>query len=157
MPRGRGGQNNRTDLPGKVPVMTAPDQTYGKETAQAQSQKILPLTAPTMPGGGGPGSPAAPAAGGGGAPPPSFPAPGPTGADQGGLGAPPQTPAPATQGLPSGPGAGPEVAGPLMKQAIAMRASEQGTLQSLLSHLASQPGASSITKSLASAAGIRTS
>lgn len=129
--------------------MSAPDQAYGKRTAQEQSQKILPIQTPGI---------AAPSAST--AIPAATPntmegmGAGPTGADQGGLGAPTASPAPATQGLPQGPGAGPEIAGPLMKQHLAMQASEQGTLQTLLTHLSSQPGASSITKALASAAGI---
>ena len=152
MPRARGGQNNRTDLPGKVPVMAAPDQEYGKQTAQEQSQRIIPI-------GGTPIPSASPTPGGGPAgPPPATPQAmplGPNPGELGGISAPPAVPAPATQGLPTGPGAGPEVAGPLMKQHLAQQASEQGTLQTLLQHLASQPGASSITKSLASAAGVR--
>lgn len=152
MPRARGGGNNRTDLPGKVPVTTAPGQEYGKQTAQAQSQKILPISTPGV---AEPSASSPPTAGSAPAPPPIPASMGPTPGELGGLSAPPAVPAPPTQGLPQGPGAGPEVAGPLLRQHLAQQASEQGTLQTLLTHLSSQPGASSITKSLASAAGVR--
>ena len=133
--------NNRHDLltpaaPGRS--MTQPDQEYGKVTAQEQSQKILPV---------GPGQQASPN------PAPAAVAPGP--APAGGV--------PAPAGLPrlepgefSAPQLSPqhEAAGQaLVRQAQAAAATgEQATLKTTLAHLASQPNASSVIRSLASAA-----
>ena len=135
--------NNRIDLPGKVPVMAAPDQAYGRVTAQQQSQKMLPVAAPPT------STPAAPQPAGGpspagGAPvqPGSLPFLDPT---THGL--------PMTHGRPYGPGAGPEALGPRGQQWQANQATEQGTLQSLLRGMAAAPGSSSLVKSLAQAAG----
>lgn len=141
--------NNRRDLltpaaPGRV--LTQPDQEYGKRTAQEQSQKILPVgPQPTATPSPAPTAPAAPVA-----PPgqPQGPQPGELPwMDHPGPGGPPTT------GLPNSAGPGPEVLSGMGAQWHAQQMSEQGTLQSLLSHLASQPNSSSIVKTLASAAG----
>lgn len=155
MPRGKGGSpqlpnpsNNRSDLvtPATAPK-SAPGQEYGKRTAQEQSQKILPIGTPETP---------TPAPAPAGTPPPTTGmvpmAPGPQPGelpwlDHPGSGGPPTT------GLPNSAGPGPEVLSGLGAQWHAQVQSEQGTLQSLLGHLASQPNASSIIKSLASSAG----
>ena len=145
--------NTRTDLltpaaPGRA--MTAPDQEYGKRTAQAQSQKILPVgpqaTAPapvTNPGAIAPGpvqGGALPAAG-----LPNDPGPAHTWM--------PSSPgAPFTTGMAEGPGPGPEAlqgAAADMHAQINTAPNEQNTLRSVLTHLATQPGASSLMKSLA--------
>ena len=148
MPRAKTPQSNRTDLPGKVPTQTAPGQTYGKQTAQAQSQKILPVAAPpqTPAPAGGPAAPVAPA-GGGGSPAPlpgKLPWLEPT---THGL--------PATHGLPYGAGAGPEALSGPAAQWHAQQVSENGTLQQLLGTLAARPGASSAVKAMAANAGAR--
>jgi len=132
--------NNRHDLltpaaPGRN--MTMPDQEYGKRTAQEQSQQILPV---------GPGQSA----------PPTSPAPSgqaPQGAPQA---------APPAAGLPRlEPGQFSQPLSPqheaaaaaIAQQAQAVAATgEQATLKTVLAHLASQPNASSVVRSLASAA-----
>lgn len=145
--------NNRTDLPGKVATtVTAPDQQYGNRTAQEQSMKMLPASAP--PGAAGSPSGAQP-----GAAPVATPAPAGPPASLQAAGSlpwlhPTQRPAePTTAGMRSGPGPGPAPTG-LMGLAQAQM-NEQGSLQMLLGHLASQPGASSVIKSLANVAGTR--
>lgn len=155
MPRARrpNPANNRTDLmtpQGPSRVATAPGQEYGKQTAQQQSQQILPIGLPT--------TPAPPAAPSGGPPQPSE-APAPAGPLPG------QIPwiapgralthgEPITTGMPNSPGPGPEILGAIGRQAYAARVSEHGNLQSVLEALASQPGSSSIVKSLAQTAGL---
>ena len=128
--------NNRRDLltpaaPGRV--MEAPDQAQGRATAQEQSQKILPIGTPpvaTAPAAGG-GAPAAPAG------PPAAPS-GPPRPGPGDFAAPTMDPQSEMQGQ------------QLAAQWEANRATgEQGTLQQVLSHLAAQPQASSIIRSLA--------
>jgi hypothetical protein len=149
MPRARGvpnPANNRSDLPGKVPVMSAPDQQYGKRTAQEQSQKMLPVSAPPAPTPSP--APAAEVAPAGQVPPQPGALPGalpwlhPT-----------QRPnEPVSAGLRSGPGPGPEVmqgVGAIATQ----RQDEGGSLRNLLGALAARPGASSVVKGLASIAG----
>jgi hypothetical protein len=144
--------NTRTDLltpgaPGRA--MEAPDQAYGRATAQAQSQKILPIgpqaAAPTPPAASG--SP--PAATNPGALPPGG-IPGDPGPAHTWL---PSNPgAPFTTGMATGPGAGPEA---LQGEAANFHAltqtapSETNTLRTVLTHLATQPGASSLIRSLA--------
>jgi hypothetical protein len=140
--------NNRSDLtrPSQAPK-SAPGQEYGKRTGQEQAQQIIPV-------GGTPEPAPAPA------PEAQSPAPGglvplAQGPQPGeipwlkepGSGGPPTT------GLPNSAGPGPEALTGLGAQWHAQQMSEQGTLQSLLSHLASQPNASSIVKSLAGVAG----
>jgi hypothetical protein len=152
--------NNRSDLPGKVAsTVTAPDQAYGARTAQEQSMKMLPVAAPSATA-----TPAAPQPAGGPSPAGGAPDIGamfsaPTPFEQLGghyMQVPSQSGNPVTTGLPTGAGPGAEARGPILRQADAQKYSEQGTVQSLLSHLASQPGASSMTKALASAAGVPT-
>lgn len=158
MPRARSSlpnpASNRTDLltpDAPARRMTSPGQAYGKRTAQAQSQKIVTPGVPA-------GPTAAPAA-----------APTPTAAPA--TPAPAQTPLPgeipwigtpgsgghATTGLPYGPGPGPEALTPggVGQQYLANKGSEQASLQAVLAHLASQPGASSLVKSLAASAGVQ--
>ena len=138
MPRARQPSvaNNRTDLltpsaPGRK--MAAADQAYGKRTAQEQSQSILPIGTPpvaTAPAAGG-GAPAAPAG------PPAAPS-GPPRPGPGDFAAPTMDPQSEMRGQ------------QLAAQWEANRATgEQGTLQQVLSHLAAQPQASSIIRSLA--------
>ena len=141
---------NRTDLVTPGPVRgapTAPDQEYGKATAQAQSMKMQPIGTPAQPAAAGPSAPApAPAT-------PQIPSftpaqPGARGwIDQPGSGGPPTT------GLPNSSGPGPEALTGLGAQVAARNATEQGTLRDLLTHLSSQPMASSMIRTLASAAG----
>ena len=140
--------NTRTDLltpsaPGRA--MEAPDQAYGKVTAQKQSQKILPVgpqATPAAPAGSAPAAPggALPAAG-----LPNDPGPAHTWM--------PSSPgAPFTTGMAEGPGPGPEAlqgAAADMHAQINTAPNEQNTLRSVLTHLATQPGASSLMKSLA--------
>ena len=128
--------NTRRDLltpsaPGRN--MTSPDQEQGKQTAQQQSMRILPIGTPpvaTAPAAGG-GAPAAPAG------PPAAPS-GPPRPGPGDFAAPTMDPQSEMQGQ------------QLAAQWEANRATgEQGTLQQVLSHLAAQPQASSIIRSLA--------
>lgn len=132
---------NRTDLlspsaPGRA--MEAPDQAQGRQTAQAQSQRILPVGTPPV------ATPATPQPAAAGAPPP------------------PQTPPPGslpwlhpsnrpnepiTHGLATGPGGGPDVLQGVGAAAVAQQ-SEGGSLKTLLSSIASRPGASSAVKQL---------
>ena len=128
--------SNRTDLltpsaPGRK--MTTPDQEYGKRTSQEQSLSILPIGTPpvaTAPAAGG-GAPAAPAG------PPAAPS-GPPRPGPGDFAAPTMDPQSEMRGQ------------QLAAQWEANRATgEQGTLQQVLSHLAAQPQASSIIRSLA--------
>ena len=137
--------NNRTDLltpsaPGRN--MTAPDQAYGKRTSQEQSMDIAPIGTPAQPAAPSttPGAPAPQAA--------PVPQPGslPWTETKGPGGHP-------TLGLPNSAGPGPEATTGLAAQWMAQKQTEQGTLQSVLSHLASQPQASSLIRNLASAAG----
>ena len=131
--------------------MTSPDQEQGKQTAQQQSMRILPIGTPPVanaPAGPAPAPVAAPAP----ATPAAPSAPGPLPGelpwlDHPGSGGPPTT------GLPNSAGPGPEALTGLGAQWHAQQQSEQGTLQQLLGHLAAQPAASSLTKTLASAAG----
>jgi hypothetical protein len=153
MPRARQGARlpnpaaNRTDLAGKVPVMTQPGQDYGKQTAQAQSQRIQPL-------GGTPGPTLAAQAAAAGANP-NAQQPSPVQAPQGTAGPtldwlrPTERPQePTTAGIDGGPGPGSQV---LQGVGALARASmnTDGNLKSLLSYLASRPGASSTVKALA--------
>ena len=160
-PRASKGTNTRTDLiTPKLPAGTVEKgQAYGARTSQEQSLAMLPLGGPT-PAAAPPASaaPAGPASPPGPAVPaaPAGPIPTPFEANGHWTQTPSTNPNPVTSGLPNGPGPGSEAQGPLMKSVMAQAASEQGSLQTLLSHLASQPGASSMTKSLASAAGVRT-
>jgi|SRR5579872_1540645 len=159
MPRARQGARlpnpaqNRTDLAGKVPKMTQPGQTYGKQTAQQQSQSILPVAAPPVAAGGAAAPGAAPAA-------PQQPAGGFPAATPGPEPAhwlrPTERPnEPLTAGMATGAGGGPQILGGFGKIANAQQ-NEQGTLQSLLQHLSSQPGASSVVKGMAANAGVTT-
>ena len=145
--------NNRRDLltpaaPGRD--MVQKDQEYGKRTAQEQSQKILPVgpqataSAPvTNPGAATPGP-----VQGGALPPAGIPGdPGPASAWL-----PSHPGAPFATGMATGPGAGPEA---LQGEAANWYArsqtapNEQNTLKTVLTHIASQPGASSLMRSLA--------
>ena len=136
--------NNRHDLltpaaPGRN--MTTPDQEYGKRTAQEQSQQILPVgpnqTSVATPA---PGTSAGPTPGGGA----QAPAPQP----QAGL--PRLEPGQFSQSLSPQHEA---AAAAIGQQAQAVAATgEQATLKTVLAHLASQPNASSVVRSLASAA-----
>lgn len=112
---------NRTDLQQRQPVRTAPGQTYGVATQQAQSQSQMPLLA------GGPNATPAvqqPATQGspGGAPPQLGAGPLPGGL--GPLHSPTDRPGePVTHGLPTGAGGGPEVLtppNPLVKAAAVL-------------------------------------
>jgi hypothetical protein len=130
--------------------MTQPGQQYGKRTAQAQSQSILPVSAPPQPTGAlpGPTTPSTPAGGASGAPTPqglpqAFTQVTP-------LTAPTQRPqVPVTNGLPTGPGPGPEVLRGFAGMAHQQLQGSLGTAKSILSELASQPGASSVVQQLA--------
>ena len=147
--------NTRTDLltpqaPGRA--MEAPDQAYGRVTAQAQSQKILPVGPQATPNPGVPQPQAAqPPAGGGALPPAGIPGdPGPAS-----TWLPSHPGAPFATGMATGPGAGPEA---LQGEAANWYArsqtapNEQNTLKTVLTHIASQPGASSLMRSLAGSA-----
>lgn len=155
MPRARvpNVANNRHDLltpaaPGRM--MVTPGQRQGQESGQMQSMRMQPIGVPEQP----PGATPAAVPPGAGAPAPQLP-PAQQGPmpgelpwlDHPGSGGPPTT------GLPNSAGPGPEVLTGLGAQWWANKNSEQGTLQSVLTHLASQPNASSVIKSLASAAG----
>jgi hypothetical protein len=148
MPRARA-TNTRTDtMTPKLPAGTVQkDQAYGHRTAQEQSLTMLPLGGKTPPAAAPtpPESAAAPGAGpaGGQGPlPGELPWLQPT---NHGL--------PVTTGRPYGPGAGPEALTGPAAQWHAQQSTEQGTLQTLLKGMAQVPGASSIVKSLAQAAG----
>lgn len=154
--------SNRTDLltpgaPGRK--MEAPNQAYGRRTAQAQSQKMLPIGTPGQPT----GVPAQPAT-----PPPGSPegqtaSPGldlaslvPSARQNPHWLRPTERPhEPITAGLASGPGPGPEALQGVGALAAAPN-NENASLQSLLSNMAARPGASSILKVLASRAGAQT-
>jgi hypothetical protein len=134
--------------------MEAPDQGYGRATAQAQSQKILPIGPQPVAGGGA----AAPAAGATPAASPTGPlAPGGIPGDPGPAHTwlPSKPGAPFTTGMATGPGAGPEA---LQGEAANFHAQTQtapdetNTLRTVLTHLATQPGASSLMRSLAGSA-----
>jgi hypothetical protein len=136
MPRkGKGTSfNNRTDL--AMPVTTVPGQEYGRQIAQAQAQKIVPMGPTATP------APAPmPAPGPASAMPQQAPAQQPT-AFAGGLNwhGPTERPnEPIQAGLPSGPGPGPEVLGIGAPPAIAQTLqslSTQGRTNSVLSSLA---------------------
>jgi len=139
---------NRTDLlsPKVSTTQTAPGQAYGKQTAQQQSMKIAPVGAP-------PAAAPAPTGGGGAGPPPAPTPPQTLPGDLKFLHPTERPNEPLTTGMPTGPGAGPEVLQGVGAQANAQQVSEQGTLQQILAHLASQPGASSVVKGLSSVAG----
>ena len=142
--------NTRTDLltpgaPGRA--MTAPDQEYGKRTSQEQSQKILPIGPQATPP-AGPQPQAAQAPGGGVLPAAGLPNdPGPAHTWM------PSSPgAPFTSGMPEGPGPGPEAlqgAAADMHAQINTAPNEQNTLKTVLTHLATQPQASSLIRALA--------
>lgn len=146
MPRAK---SNRTDLnTPKVPVTTSPGQEYGKRTAQEQAQRMIPMASgpPMSPTGGTP-PPAAQA-------PPQAQAPQPF-APPGSLPFlhPTNRPnEPLTTGLPTGPGAGPEALTGFAKAGYQNMMNTNGTAKQLLTHLASQPAASSIIQQLASTA-----
>lgn len=157
MPRAR--SSNRTDLPGKVPTtVTAPGQAYGKQTSQAQSMKIQPVAAPAGPTPGSQPSNASPTA-----TPTGQPGAAPNlAAILGGGGSrpagsllfdhPTQRPnVPVTNGLPTGPGPGPEALTGFAAQG-AQALADGGSVKGLLSTLASQPGSSSLVKQLAATA-----
>jgi hypothetical protein len=134
--------NNRRDLltpaaPGRA--METPDQAYGAVTGQEQSQDILPIGTPPVAAG--------------------APAAGPTGPSGSALG--PTAPPPSMR-LEPGDAMKATLPTPMHEQAAQAMAQqmqgvsatgEQGTLRSVLTHLASQPQASSIVRALASAAG----
>lgn len=113
---GRGGRRqgtpgksytNRTDLQTHQPIRTTPGQTYGVAGQQAQAQAQMPL-----PSGGPNAGPMAPQPAGMGPALPGLGA-GPTPGSLGPLHAPTDRPnEPVTHGLPTGPGAGPEVLTP---------------------------------------------
>lgn len=109
---------NRTDLQTRQPVQTTPGQVYGKAAAQANAQKVVPL-----PGPGAQPSPDTTMAGAGPQPPASL-GQGPMPGELGPLHAPTDRPGePVTHGLPTGPGAGPEVLqppNPLVKAAAVL-------------------------------------
>lgn len=156
-PRQPSPQSNRTDQLSPAPVTTVPGQEYGQAAAQQAAQRAIPTAnGPTMPAaqapptGGPPGPPQ------GGAPDPSdlmaqaMAHNGPAGAMA--LNRPTERPdEPVTHGLPVGPGAGPQA---LTGVGAAAREGslEQSTVQNLLQGLASQPGATSAIKDLASRA-----
>lgn len=130
--------------------MTAPDQTYGKQTAQQQSQHILPVAAPEVAGPGGAAGAGGPGAGA--QPQIQVPTPGP-GPAPGQLAWTQQPTARPNEPLMAGaPGSGLGALGALGRLAQAQQ-NEQGTTRQLLAHLASQPGASDIVKQLATTAG----
>lgn len=160
MPRsGRGGARtgnpgtpypNRSDLGGRQPIATVPGQAYGVAAEQQAAQKVIPTSGSPViappPGGAGPVPPAP--QGGGGAPATFVHPPDPSQT----FTRPSERPnEPVTHGLPSGPGAGPEALQGLGAPAAAQMV-EQGTLVTLLQHLAAQPGASSVIDALASRA-----
>jgi len=152
-PRSRG-TNTRTDLlTPRLPAGTVEkDQSYGARTAQQQSMRVLPIGAPSTP------PPVAP--------PASASAPGAPPPDLGRVlagnqsGVMPGTldwknkpgDRPLTHGLPVGPGPGLEALG-VAGDNIQQLSNESGSLGQLLTHLASQPNASSVVKALAGRAG----
>lgn len=147
MPRARNPQANRSDLrtPRAAPRTTAPNQSYGKQTAQEQSMKIQPLTPPgaSAPGGSPPPPPTAPATAGGQAPAPISVTP---------LSAPTERPGvPVTNGLPTGPGPGPEALTGFAAMG-AQQVADGGSVRGLLRSLAAQPEASSVIRQLAARA-----
>lgn len=162
MPRtGRGGARqgtpgtaypNRSDLTptAPVPVQAATNQPYGEAGQQEAAQRVLPVAPPPAvpsPGGGG-GAPV-PGGAGPGAPAPQGPVPG-----QMPWTHPTQRPnEPVTAGLPTGPGAGPEALSGVGALSSAQNGNPQATLRDVLGQMASQPGASSVVKDMASAAG----
>lgn len=110
--------SNRVDLQSHQPVRTAPGQAYGVATQQAQAQQAMPL-----PGGAanaGPSTPPPPGPLGGMPPLGTGPLPGSLGPLHAPTGRPNE---PVTHGLPTGPGAGPEILqppNPLVKAAAVL-------------------------------------
>jgi hypothetical protein len=151
MPRARA-TNTRTDtMTPKLPAGTVQkDQAYGNRTAQEQSLAMLPLGGQTPPAAAPAATPGTPS----GAPNQAAAAGGPT-PRPGELPwlQPTNHGLPVTTGRPYGPGAGPEALTGPAAQWHAQQSTEQGTLQTLLKGMAQVPGASSIVKSLAQAAG----
>lgn len=154
MPRAKSPSSNRTDLPGKVATMTSPGQLYGKQTAQRQAQKVVPVAAPPQPSASGP-APTNPAPGSSATPqaPPDI------GAILAGGGSNPagslkfdhptdRPNVPVTNGLPTGPGPGPEALTGFAG-AGAQALADGGSVKGLLTSLASQPNSSSLLKQLA--------
>ena len=144
---------NRTDLQKAEPVTSAPGQEYGQRSQQQAAQRSVPLAPPPQAGPtAAPGGPAPPT------PNAQPPSPIVNGAGKGnaGLGLwthPTERPdEPITAGMASGPGPGPEVLGGVGAVA-ASGAVEQGTLKSLLGHLASAPTSSTALRDLAAVAG----
>jgi hypothetical protein len=139
--------NNRTDLmtPKTVPDMVATGQgVYGRATAQQQSQRIIPIGGQSVQG-----PTSVPAASSGSQPTPAATPPVPAG---------PSAPTPGTLPWVSTPTQRPNE--PLMTpatgafgQLAAQQQNEQGSTRQLLGHLANLPGASSVIKGLAAAAG----
>ena len=144
---------NRSDLNKQEPITTAPGQEYGKRSQQQAAQRSVPMAPPPQAG-------PAPAAGAPSAPTPSAEPPAPIinglGKGNAGLGLwthPTERPdEPITAGMASGPGPGPEVLGGV-GAAAANGAVEQGTLKSLLGHLANGPTSSTALRDLAAVAG----
>jgi len=137
MPRkGKGSSvNNRTDL--AMPVTTVPGQEYGKQIAQAQAQKIVPM-GPTP-------TPAAPAAQPQAQGPGIMPQAQPAFAGTLNWHGPTERPSePVQAGLPSGPGPGPEILG----------ASKPPILADTLQNLAYAGSPSTLVGQLANAARI---
>jgi hypothetical protein len=123
---------NRSDLPGKVlPIQTAPSTQYGQAAASVRSQQAVPMAAPP--------APAQPSA----APPPIPP---------GGvtpLNAPSERPGEHVMtGAPVGPGAGPEVLGPLAPAEADPELGKMRTYLPVLELAASQPDSSPALRQL---------
>lgn len=142
---------NRTDLntpQGPTKIATAPGQAYGQQTAQRQSQRVVPIGTPPVPA-----PTAQPGGGAGSRQQPTSPAPLTAPGEIPWLGT-PGSGGVATAGLPNSSGPGPESLTGMGAQWWANKQSEQGSLQAVMAHLASQPGASSVIKGLAATAGV---
>lgn len=148
MPRGP----RRTDLlvPKPEAVTTAPDQEYGKRTAQEQSQRILPLGSASASVGGN--QPSAGVSGPTGAAglPPQQQVPSRSPGDRGDWRRPTERPGePLTTGLPSGPGPGPEGLTGFAALGHAQATNSNGSTAQMLAMMANNPNASDIVKTLA--------
>lgn len=141
---------NRSDLT-KAPVQAAEGQPYGVAAEQRAAQQQIPMGPPATPRPVSPTAGATPPLGNAGGPGLNVMGTALVGAS-GPLDRPTERPnEPVTHGLPMGPGAGPEAltgVGAATRQGVV----EQGTLSHLLLSLASQPGATSAIKDLASRA-----
>lgn len=164
MPRGKGSGGpvqgtvgkampNRTDLQGALPISAAPGQEYGKKSQQQAAQRAVPMAPPPGPSSAVPSAPPSEGAAPVGPQPPVLNGIGKGNAGLGLWTHPTERPdEPITAGMASGPGPGPEVLSGVGAVA-ANGAVEQGTLKSLLGHLAAAPASSTALRDLAAVAG----